>query len=58
MAIRDAEPIIDDQYLAAQVYFACVIGLICLEAISVLPAYIQTRLKHGTFREASVPRFE
>jgi hypothetical protein len=51
MANQDFKPIIKDQYLAGQVYFACVVGLICLEAISVLPAYLLKLFKSGKSRQ-------
>ena len=45
----DFRPVIKDQYLTGQVYFACVVGLICLEAIPVLPPYLLKVYRGGMF---------
>ncbi|PKS08614.1 hypothetical protein jhhlp_005000 [Lomentospora prolificans] len=49
----DFRPVIKDQYLTGQVYFACVVGLICLEAIPVLPPYLLKVYRGGPFLKKS-----
>lgn len=42
-----AQPVIQDQYTATRAYFASVIGLLFVESLLRLPAYLSHKYYHG-----------
>jgi hypothetical protein len=50
------EPVLDDQYLTARVYFLCVLGLVLSEPFLRIPLYVKLLLSQGMLYDECLQR--